>query len=384
VAIAQPRTPGPAVRDLRVLLATFGTAHPQTLLWASPTAKGRSWLSHDARNTVLAALPGEMKELIVSVSAGKGDPAETPWIAVMRPDITRTPQTGIYVVYLFCPDRQRIVLCIMLGVTRPSAEATLRKAPSTRDSGLLRDLAVKLRKLIPYTPGFDEVTVSIGGSTVRSNQYELGFIYGRTYDVALLPSRQRLTDDLRDILKAYQAIDADDIRAIDVTPEAAQPRDITRGRVRKMSRYSQGVSDLEAALQKRERASAAHERVVQSIVRAVDQAKLPPAQETQHIDVLIDNRYIIEVKSLQRDDPQQMRDGVAQLLYYRFLYRKIVKDAALFLVLGRRPGASLSHFVAFARDCGVIVAWQAGEHFETEDHFDESMKWFLRRATSSH
>lgn len=323
-----------------------------------------------------------MTNLVVSISAGKGDPAETPWIARLRPEITSTPQTGIYVVYLFCPDRQRIVLCIMLGVTRPGAEATLRRAPSTRDSELLRDLVTKLRRLVPPTPGFDETSVSIRGSTVRSNQYELGFIYGRTYNVEALPSNRRLVDDLHEILKTYEAVDAADIKGMGATPEPAQPKEIQSGRVRKTSSASIGISDLEAALQKRERASAAHERVVQSLVRVANQAKLSPARETQHIDVLVGGACIIEVKSLQRDDPQQMRDGIAQLLYYRFLYRKVIRNSELLLVLGRKPGPLLNHLVAFARDCGILVGWQVGEHFETEDRFGDTLKWLFSKSIS--
>jgi MrcB-like, N-terminal domain len=380
---ASQKSPGPALSDLRSLLATFGTAHPRTLTWVSPSNPEHAWLSHDARQAVVSALPSPAANLIVSVSAGKGDPAETPWIAIMRRDITTTPQSGVYVVYLFCPDRQRIVLCIMLGVTRPGSEATLRRAPSTRDSELLRDLVARLRKLIPATPGFDQTVLKIGGTTLRSNQYDIGFIYGRTYDVAALPSNNDLVLDLQNLLKSYADIAASDLKGMDATPRPSPPRTIQRDRTRKAATWLGETTDLEAALQKRERATTAHERIVQCIVRSVDAARLPPAQDTQHIDVLICGSAIVEVKSFQRDDPQQIRDGVAQLLYYRFLYRDTIKKPLMILVLGRRPGASLRHLAAFAIDCGIVVAWLNDESFETNANGEHPQELRWVRATRS-
>lgn len=376
----QPKKPGPEVPDLRALLSTFGTAHPKTLAWDSPTNPGHTWLSHDARAAVVSALRDSTSNLLVSVSAGKGDAAETPWIAILRRDVTTTPQSGIYVVYLFCPDRRRIVLCIMLGVTRPSAEATLRRARSTRDSDLLRDLVSRLRKLIPATIGFDQTSLDIGGRTLRSNQYNVGFIYGRTYDASALPTNAQLVQDLHDVMQSYSSLNAGDIKGIDAIPEPSAPRAIRRDRTRKESIPSGNVTDLEAALQKRERATAAHERVVQSIARLAEVGGMPPAQETQHIDVLVSGNVLFEVKSLQRDDPQQIRDAVAQVLYYRFLYRNTIADPVLVLAVSRKPGESLTHLTAFAKDCGIRVIWLVGECFESDGRLEDKLRWLGRSA----
>ena len=368
------RRTGPDVPDLRSLLAIFGTEHPRTLTWESARKPSGSWLQNDARDAILRSLDRRAK-LIVSASAGKGDPSETPWIAIMRPEITTSPQSGVYTVYLFCPDRVRITLCIMLGVTRPGGEGTLRRAPTTRDSGLLRELGDRLRRLIPPTVGFDQMHLSIGGKTLRSNQYEVGFIYGKTYDARSLPPNNDLVDDLLAILGSYAELQPAEIAHLEATPVPFAIRPLDIGRSRAAAVHTTDHTDLEGALQRRERSSQAHERAVQLLASRAKAAGITAVEESQHIDLLVSRVALIEVKSLQRDDPQQIRDGIAQLLYYRFLYREQLQDPTLVLALGRKPGSSLSHLIDFAGHCSIHVVWQNAGKLEASSPLPMELTW---------
>jgi len=58
----------------------------------------------------------------VKGSAGQGAWAETPWIAIMDPLITRTTQNGFYAVYLFNSSIDRVYLSLNQGVTAVKKE----------------------------------------------------------------------------------------------------------------------------------------------------------------------------------------------------------------------------------------------------------------------
>lgn len=129
-------------------------------------------------------------------SAGRGNWAAVPWVAVLDTNITESIQSGVYVVYLFGSDMDSVYLCLALGVTE-----TMQQHPGRSGLALLRGKAADLRKQMRIT-GLAEEGAAIGhGSLAR--QYEAGIICYIKYDRGDIPDDGELLDDLEHMLKLY-------------------------------------------------------------------------------------------------------------------------------------------------------------------------------------
>ena len=57
-------------------------------------------------------------QYVVTGSIGQGNWAAVPWLAIMNKDITKSTQSGYYIVYLFSEDMERLYLTLAQGVTK--------------------------------------------------------------------------------------------------------------------------------------------------------------------------------------------------------------------------------------------------------------------------
>ena len=71
-------------------------------------------ISHDLRDELAGLVDDSYK---VTGSPGRGNWAETPWVAVFDPLVTETAQRGFYVVYLFRGDGGAVYLSLNQGTT---------------------------------------------------------------------------------------------------------------------------------------------------------------------------------------------------------------------------------------------------------------------------
>ena len=69
---------------------------------------------------------------IIKGSIGMGNWAKVPWLAIMNKDITTTTQEGVYVVYLFSQDMERVYLTFNQGVTRSTKEEFINNRDKLR------------------------------------------------------------------------------------------------------------------------------------------------------------------------------------------------------------------------------------------------------------
>jgi len=76
----------------------------------------------DVYKVIKHTLPFEIKnflndnKLIVSGSMGQGRKSDCPWISIMNADITRTTQSGLYIVFLFKKDMTGFYLTLNQGI----------------------------------------------------------------------------------------------------------------------------------------------------------------------------------------------------------------------------------------------------------------------------
>ena len=121
------------------------------------------FIRSDASIAVRTALGDLENGLEVKSSPGKGRWSDSPWIAILDPLVTQTPQKGYYVVYLFSSSMDHLVLTLALGVTDIKNNMPVNKAKNH-----LRHIAEVIRLRMPEHSnpefGFSSDEIQLGGA----------------------------------------------------------------------------------------------------------------------------------------------------------------------------------------------------------------------------
>ena len=140
-------------------------------------------------------------DLTVKVSVGQGQWAEVPWIGVFNPEVTEVATNGIYVVYLFSANLEKVYLCQGQGVTRVKEEFG-----SDQRSELLRRSDLIRTRVPEHSNIFDSGVISLGGSTALAKSYEPAVAYFKEYDLHKLPTEEKLVKDLVEMTILYDRL----------------------------------------------------------------------------------------------------------------------------------------------------------------------------------
>ena len=128
-------------------------------------------------------------EYVVKGSIGQGKWAKVPWLAAFDKSITTTTQEGVYVVYLFSKDMNKLYLTLNQGVTNTSDD----KLIETRD---------KLREEMEITLNTDN-NINLSDSGIGSSYEDstIGYIEYKKED---LPEEEDLIEDLETVINLYK------------------------------------------------------------------------------------------------------------------------------------------------------------------------------------
>ncbi len=131
-------------------------------------------------------------------SAGKGQWADCPWIAIIDLLITKSPQSGFYPVFLFKADMSGVFLSLNQGVT----EARENYKRETKD--VLKLKAEDYRAKINYK---DELlNIHLNSNTTNAKLYEAGNILAKYYPAQELPSDKAFKRDILLFLNYYEQL----------------------------------------------------------------------------------------------------------------------------------------------------------------------------------
>ena len=97
--------------NLAEYLFTVAVGYDRTEGLSSPT----QLLLRGASQHIDEHVPGG---IAVRGSGGQGNTAQIPWVAFLDPDETETPTEGVYLVYLFSSDLERVYLSLNQGVSK--------------------------------------------------------------------------------------------------------------------------------------------------------------------------------------------------------------------------------------------------------------------------
>jgi 5-methylcytosine-specific restriction enzyme A len=133
-------------------------------------------------------------------SAGNGNFAAVPWIAVFDEIVTSSAITGYYVVYLFSTNGT-VHLSLNQGTTAVRQEFG-RQAPM-----VLADRASLMRARLPeFTSLLPVSKIDLHVPARLPRDYEFGHAIGCTYQIDALPGDNELSADLSNCLSAYATL----------------------------------------------------------------------------------------------------------------------------------------------------------------------------------
>jgi 5-methylcytosine-specific restriction protein A len=153
-------------------------------------------LMRDAPNEIIKPLLDD-NDLFIKGSAGMGQWTELPWIGVFNKNETDGARDGVYVVYLFSGDMERLYLCLGQGITDPMEQFG-------RKGGLAKLKArAELARANYNLPGFATDNKLQLSESQRGSDYERAVIFYKEYDLKNLPEYEILTKDLLELIKLY-------------------------------------------------------------------------------------------------------------------------------------------------------------------------------------
>lgn len=129
-------------------------------------------------------------------SAGQGNWANIPWVALLHPEETESTQNGVYVVYLFDPENEVVYATLNQGVTDLENEHGRREARE-----ILQERAENIRSKVKLE-GFSSEQPSFSGGI--GEMYGPSTIYQKKYDLGDFPSPQEIEEDLEELVRTYK------------------------------------------------------------------------------------------------------------------------------------------------------------------------------------
>ncbi len=181
--------------------------YPAAMLGPLKDSRIAAYIRQDFKDAVLQIVKPLNEFLVAEGSAGQGQWARSPWVAIFDPLITDTAQRGYYPVYLFREDFSGFYLSLNQGVT----EVRSRYHANAKDALIAR--AIDFRARLGTLPGgFSAEPMSLRPSNANNNSafYEAGNICSAFYDAGGIPDEAQLAQNLTTIIAAYSAIsDAD-------------------------------------------------------------------------------------------------------------------------------------------------------------------------------
>jgi 5-methylcytosine-specific restriction protein B len=177
----------------------------QGALQDSPTDLiGEPITSAPARKIIEQDIPQKIEEilndedLMIESSVGQGTFTAIPWVAIMDPEETSDIQSGIYIVYLFEPQKGRVRLTLNQGVTEPK-----NKMGNSKAREYLKETADSIRDEIKLE-NFETGDLDFPNSSHRNNLYGPATIYYREYELESMPSSDEIREDLIELTGAYK------------------------------------------------------------------------------------------------------------------------------------------------------------------------------------
>jgi len=176
------------------ILTEFHQAREQTF-GGNATA---NFIRTAGRTSLQQGLGTQYDNLKCYASAGAGNWATVPWLAVFDPIVTTSATQGYYLVYLFSATEPVVYLSLNQGATAVKEEFKGSMYRVLQDRALLI-----VNRLQDFARDFDTSSIDLGSKQELPRGYVAGHAFGRRYDLHALPPEEKLQADLLRMVKAY-------------------------------------------------------------------------------------------------------------------------------------------------------------------------------------
>ncbi len=193
-------------KTIRGMMETILTEYPAARRGPFGGSEMGKYLRWDAVGILKAKGRIPEKQNTVQGSAGQGNWAAIPWIAIMDQNITHTAQEGVYIVYLFSEDGKRAYLTLIQAMTEVQEHfKKSRSAPEQMDE-LVRRIREKLdsRGFQTDNTGIHLADESASRASDKAKGYQRGTILYRAYRGDALPPEEELEADLETMMEVYR------------------------------------------------------------------------------------------------------------------------------------------------------------------------------------
>ena len=316
----------------------------------------------------------------VDGSGGQGVRALVPWIAILNPDVTKSAQEGIYVVYLFASDMQSLYLTLAQGVRQFERQHGAGKETLSR----LQGQASRIRDLIADDAGGLLSQIELGKGKLPI-QYEASVIVAQQYETLNLPSDSQMEEDLARFIELYDLAVERKAQALLRDPEgwiegvAADKAPLSRseriipkpaGRQLDLSQFSSKADTLVEWKQPEQRREATrrHASVLNHLSHTLERDGWL-ARDNSEIDLFAEKSgqlsLLIEVKVVSGSDGERkaVREAIAQLLDYDHYYGPQLPPRQLVAAFSRPlKGAYESRYSSLLAKLGIkVISYSNGQ-----------------------
>lgn len=143
----------------------------------------------------------DIKTWSVTASVGQGNWAQVFWICIRDPEIAKSVQDGVYIVYLLSKDSSKLYLSLNQGCSE------LYKTHSMSETiSILRECAGEICSKLDIKDFIPNEILDLGDDlTTLAKLYQYGNIAHKVYYKDNLPSNEELQNDLRILIDVYKA-----------------------------------------------------------------------------------------------------------------------------------------------------------------------------------
>lgn len=186
---------------LRETLSKIITEFPAARTQAFGSNSTAAYIRQTGATAVRHGICAQYANLRCYASAGAGNWAAVPWLAVFDPIITTSATRGYYIVYLFSASEPVVYLSLNQGTTAVQEEF------GKRMYRILQERAVfMVDRLADFARDFDTSPIDLGSELTLPRGYVAGHAFGKRYALDALPSEGHLQADLQRMVQAYLAL----------------------------------------------------------------------------------------------------------------------------------------------------------------------------------
>lgn len=148
---------------------------------------------------ILTKLPSSKYKLEGSI--GKGKFSDVPWICIFDTDITKSAQTGYYIVLLFHSKMKGVYLSLNQGWNQYLTE--FGTGPGISE---ITKNVYKCRTLLRSISNYDIERINLESNSILANGYEAGNICSKFYPINNFPEDDEMINDINNFNGLYREL----------------------------------------------------------------------------------------------------------------------------------------------------------------------------------